>query len=275
MSDPDRSGVVALPDGARLAWEEHGARHGGVPVLLLRPLVGAMALWGGFLDGLASRLRVIAFDPRGTGGSSDAPVDATTRDLARDPVALLDALGEPAAHVFGISFGAMVATWLAVDAPDRVARLCLASAGPTGFALTASGLERGIAMAAAVLTPGEGATTRVAAEVLSREVRENEPERVAEVEAVVAESPPDRVELLKHAVAAARHDARDELPRITARTLVLTGDRDELIGPEPTAALAAAIPGARLEVLPGAGHELTLEQPEAAAKAVADFLLSA
>lgn len=147
MSAADRSGVVALPDGAHLAHEEHGARHNGVPVLLLRPLVGAMALWGGFLDALASRLRVIAFDPRGTGASSDAPADATTRDLARDPVALLDALGEPAAHVFGISFGAMVATWLAIDAPERVARLCLASAGPTGFALTASGLARGISMA--------------------------------------------------------------------------------------------------------------------------------
>lgn len=274
MSAADRSGVVALPDGAWLAYEEHGARHGGVPVLLLRPLVGAMALWGGFLDALASRLRVIAFDPRGTGASSDAPADATTRDLARDPVALLDALGEPAAHVFGISFGAMVATWLAIDAPERVARLCLASAGPTGFTLTASGLARGISMAATALTPGDGAASRLAAEVLSRDVRENDPARVAEVEAVAAESPPDRVELLKHAVAAARHDASDALQRIAARTLVLSGDHDELIGQEPAAALAAAIPGARLEVLAGAGHALTLEQPEATAKAVADFLLS-
>lgn len=274
MTAEDRSGVVALPDGTWLAYEEHGARHGGVPVLLLRPLVGAMALWGGFLDALASRLRVIAFDPRGTGASSDAPSDATTRDLARDPVALLDALGEPAAHVFGISFGAMVATWLAIDAPDRVARLCLASAGPTGFTLTASGLARGITMAATALTPGDGAASRLAAEVLSRDVRENDPARVAEVQAVAAEAPPDRVELLKHAVAAARHDARDELHRIAARTLVLSGDHDELIGPEPAAALAEAIPGARLEVLADAGHALTLEQPEATAKAVADFLLS-
>jgi 3-oxoadipate enol-lactonase len=274
VSAPDRSGTVALPDGAWLAYEEHGARHGGVPVLLLRPLAGAMALWGGFLDALASRLRVIAFDPRGTGASSDAPAEATTRDLARDPVALLDALGEPTAHVFGISFGAMVATWLALDAPDRVARLCLASAGPTGFTLTASGLARGISMAATALTPGDDAASRLVSEVLSRDVREHDPERVAEVEAVAAEAPPDRVELLKHAVAVARHDAGDELHRIAARTLVLCGDHDELIGPEPAAALAAAIPGARLEIIADAGHALTLEQPEATAKAVADFLLS-
>lgn len=61
---------------------QHGAQHAGVPVLLLRPMVGAMALWGSFVATLAERMRVIAFDPRGTGASSDAPVDASTRDLA-------------------------------------------------------------------------------------------------------------------------------------------------------------------------------------------------
>lgn len=270
----DRAGAIPLPDGGHLAFEERGAGHGGVPVLLLRPLVGAMALWGGFLDALAGRLRVIAFDPRGTGASSDAPLDATTRDLARDPVGLLDALGEPVAHVFGISFGAMVATWLAIDAPGRVARLCLASAGPTGYALTASGLGRGLEMVATALVPGDAAAAHLVGEVLSRDLRERDPARVAEVEAVAAAAPARRVELLKHAVAAARHDARGELHRLVARTLVLTGDRDELIGPEPTAALAAALADARREVIADAGHDLTLERPEETAARVADFLLS-
>ena len=277
MSEPpgaDRAGLAPLPGGGHLAYEVHGAAHDGVPVLLLRPLVGAMALWGPFRDALAARLRVVAFDPRGTGASSDAPAAATTRDLARDAVALLDALGEPVAHVFGLSFGAMIATWVAIDAPTRVARLCLASAGPTGIALTPSGLAVGAEMAATALVPGAAAAAHLVGEVLSRDLREHDPARVAEVESVAAEAPADRVETLKHAVAAARHDARAELHRVAAPTLVLTGDHDELIGPEPTAALAAGIAGARREVIADAGHDLTLAQPEATARCVAGVLLA-
>jgi 3-oxoadipate enol-lactonase len=268
-----RRATVALPDGAWLAYEVHGAEHQGVPALLLRPLVGAMALWGPFLDALAARLRVVVFDPRGTGASSDAPFDATTRDLALDAVAVLDAAREPVAHVFGISFGAMVATWLAVDAPHRVARLCLASAGPTGVALTPTGLARGAEMVAALLAPGVDAGAALAGAVLSRDVRANDPAKVAAVEAVAADDPTDRVEVVKHALAAARHDAREALPRIAARTLVLSGDHDELIGDAPTRELAAAIPGARHEVIADAGHDMTLEQPEDTARRVADFFL--
>jgi pimeloyl-ACP methyl ester carboxylesterase len=270
----DQAGRAELPGGGYVAYEVHGARRGGVPVLLLRPMVGAMALWGEFRDDLAARLRVISFDPRGTGASSDAPAEATTRDLARDAVAVLDALGEPVAHVFGISFGAMVATWVAVDAPARVARLCLASAGPVGFALTASGVGRALEMAATALVPGDEAATHLVGEVLSEAVREGDPARLAAVEAAAAPAPADRVELLKHAVAAARHDAREALHRVVARTLVLSGDRDELIGSAPTAALAAAIPDARLEVVAGAGPDLTLERPAETAARVADFLLA-
>lgn len=266
--------TVSLPDGGHLAYEVHGAEHPGVPALLLRPLVGAMGLWGPFLDALAARLRVVVFDPRGTGASSDAAVDATTRDLALDAVAVLDAVGEPVAHVFGISFGAMLATWLAVDAPDRVARLCLASAGPAGIAFTASGLVRGAEMAAALLAPGADVGPALAGAVLSSDVRDRDPAKVAAVEATAAEDPTDRVEVVKRALAAARHDAREALPRIAARTLVLSGDHDELIGDGPTRELAAAIPDARHEVIADAGHDLTLEQPEVTARRVADFFLA-
>ena len=268
-----RSGFVTLPDGGHLAFEVHGNEHRGTPALLLRPLAGAMALWGEFRDVLAERLQVIAFDPRGTGPSSDADLTATTRDMARDAVTVLDAVGVSRAHVFGISFGAMVATWLAIDAPERVARLCLASAGPTGLELTASGLKRGLELVASALVPGNDASAHLPAAVLSERGREDQPERVRAVEESAAADPPVRVELAKHAIAAARHDARDGLGRIAAPTLVLAGDHDELLGEAPTIALAAAIHGARREVIADAGHDLTLERPAATARRVAAFFL--
>ena len=222
---------------------------------------------------LARRLCVIAFDPRGTGPSSDADVTTTTRDMACDAVSVLDALSVPRAHVFGISFGAMVATWMAIDSAERVDRLCLASAGPTGLSLAPSGLARDVVMVASALLPGEQANARLPGVVLSENVRDDQPERVEAIEAAAAGEPTDRIELAKHALAAARHDARDELYRIVAPTLVLGGDHDELLGEAPTLALAAAIAGARREVIQDAGHDLTLEQPEPTALRVANFFL--
>jgi pimeloyl-ACP methyl ester carboxylesterase len=58
---------------------------------------------------------------------------------------------------------------------------------------------------------------------------------------------------------------------VRAPTLVLAGEHDELLGRAPQQALAAAIPSARFELVPDAGHALTLEQPEQVADRVAAF----
>ena len=267
----DTNGVIAIPTGANLAFEVRGASHVDTPALLIRPLAGSMALWGEFRDVLAASMRVIAYDPRGVGNSSPAPLDVTTRDMARDAVSVLDALGVSQAHVFGISLGAMVATWLAIDAPGRVARLCLACAGPVGFALTPSGLVRGAEMATAVLAPEDEVVARLAEAVLSDEVREHDPERVEAVEAAAAGDHGRPLEIVKLAAAAARHDARAALLHVTAPTLVLAAERDALIGTEAPEALARSIRDARFEVIAEAGHDLTLEKAQETARRVYAF----
>lgn len=60
----------------------------------------------------------------------------------------------------------------------------------------------------------------------------------------------------------ARPDARAHLGGITCPTLVLCGEADQLTPPEHSRAIAVAIPGARLALVPGAGHMLTMEQPQ-------------
>lgn len=268
----DARGFVSLPDGGRIAFEVSGDAHAGPPVLLVRPLAGAMAMWGTFRDALAEEFRVIAYDLRGVGASSDAPLDVSTRAMAADALAVLDELHVARAHVFGISLGAMVATWLAVDAPSRVERLCLASAGPVGFTLSVSGLVQGAGLAVSLLAPGDDVVRRLTGALIPDEVRAEEPERVASLDAAASEEPARRVELVKHVLAAGRHDARDALSGITAPTLVLVGARDTLVGVEPARSLCEAISGARLEVLDDVGHALTLEQPqETAARVVAFF----
>ena len=124
-------------DGARIAYDVAGA--GDDAILLISPLAGSRALWGAFRDQLAAHARVIAFDHRGLGESSSASLRTTTRDLARDAVAVLDDAGVERVHVFGSSLGGMVATWLAADAAPRVRRLVLASTLARGLSFARSG----------------------------------------------------------------------------------------------------------------------------------------
>ena len=69
-----------------------------------------------------------------------------------------------------------------------------------------------------------------------------------------------------------RVDSRPTLPTITVPTLVLVGEHDALTPPADAAAMAAAIPGARLVVVPHAGHLSPLENPRAVNRAMRDFL---
>jgi len=265
------TGLARLPDGGTIAYETCGPPHTGAPVLLLRPLGGSMALWGAFRARLAETHRIVAFDHRGSGRSSAAPVLTTTRSLARDALDLLDHLGAPRAQVFGISLGGMVATSLAILAPARVANLCIAAAPACGLALSRAGLGRGLALAACLARPRREIGACLIDRILSRHFRDAHPEALRRIEALADAEPSSRVALAQLALAAAMHDARGSLARITAPTLVLAGEHDALLGTAAPRALAAAIRGATFAIVADSGHDLTLEQPLTTAARVARF----
>ena len=104
----------ASTPNARLYYEVHGE---GEP-LLLHPGFGCtVEIYWRNTAPLAERFRVIVFDPRGAARSDPGPPDMTMQQLARDAAALLDELGIASAHVFGTSFGGMVAQHLAIEHP--------------------------------------------------------------------------------------------------------------------------------------------------------------
>jgi 3-oxoadipate enol-lactonase len=227
---------VALRDGGSIAYEDRGREvNDAPPLLLIGPLGGAMTLWSAFADALAERLRVIAFDARGTGRSSDARWSTTTRSMAADAIAVLDALAVARAHVYGISLGGMVATRLAIDSPTRVARRVLASTTPK-IAVTQS---RSIMPALRLLTRAQPTSRRSLALLLA---------------------------------AALRHDARAELEEIRAETLVIMGERDRVV-PRSAQRDLERIPRSRVVTISGAGHDVSAEAPAHVARAVLDHVL--
>lgn len=123
--------VRVATNGIELAVHRAGA---GAPLILLHGFPQNHRCWEKVAPALAERFDVIVPDLRGY-GESDAPEGAAAyakREMARDIVGLMDALGLERAHVLGHDRGARVAYRLALDAPDRVARLGIIEIVPTG-----------------------------------------------------------------------------------------------------------------------------------------------
>jgi pimeloyl-ACP methyl ester carboxylesterase len=115
--------LLKRPDGV-IAYQSYGARG---PTVLAIQGVGCIGnTWKPQAQALAQDHRITVFDNRGVGGSSDSgPAELTVEAMARDARALLDALGYATCHVLGHSLGGLIALCLALQAPERVASLCL------------------------------------------------------------------------------------------------------------------------------------------------------
>ena len=263
--------LATLPDGGELAFEIHGPEHGPT-LLLVRPLGGSMASWADFSDRLARDIRLVMFDGRGTGRSGPAPWSLTTRSMARDAKALLDVLEIPKAHVYGISLGGMVSSWLAVDHPEKVDRLVLASAVPMGTMFRPQAIGRGLSVAGCLTQSAPLAEACMATRILSHHFREQHPDEVERIRKRAAQFPATHRALGILLAAAARHDVGRHLPEIAAETLVLHGEHDPLLTEQSQGKLLQGIPSVTFDTIVGAGHDISAEAPEIVAERVLKHL---
>jgi len=225
-------------------------------------------MWLDALHGpLAAKRTLAAIDLRGHGaspGSGDAVHSMAL--LANDVAAVIRSLGDGPADVAGLSMGGYVAFALWEQAPRLVRSLVLANtravadsdearAGRDAAIATAVGLGRR-ALASAMLEK----MLPAAADALHR-ARVFTMAESLPVESIVAD-----LRGMKD-----RPDRQAMLPHIAVPALVVTGELDPIATPAESAAMAKAIPGASLAVLPGCAHLAPMEQPDAFAKAVGAF----
>ncbi|GAB2589002.1 alpha/beta fold hydrolase [Streptomyces capparidis] len=226
------------------------------PALVLGPALGTTAqIWQEQIADLAKYWRVVRYDLPGHGGSAAHPADSV-EELAVLLLELLDALGVERFGYAGVGIGGSVGTLLALSHPHRVASLALigSSAGPPGPPATwrehavvvrATGLEHEARTAAARwFTAASLAEEPGLAEPCAAMVRTVDPACYAAC-----------------CDALAKHDLRDQLPAITAPTLVIAGAEDTTAPPGAARELIAGIPDSRLAVVPNAAHLANLEQP--------------
>lgn len=229
------------------------------PVLVLSGSLGStLQMWRPQVAPLSERFRVLCVDHRGHGGSAVPDGPYRMADLADDVLALLDRLELGRVDWCGLSLGGMVGMYLASEHPDRIRALTLCCTS-AWFPDPAPWRERIAAVRAAGTAP-------IAGQVVSRWFTppwaQDHPEVVAETRAMVADTPD--AGYLGCCQAIASWDHRDRLSAITAPTLLIAGASDPSTPVEPHArTIVDGIPGARLEVLPGA-HLVTVERAEQA-----------
>jgi pimeloyl-ACP methyl ester carboxylesterase len=232
------------------------------------------------LDLLAERHTVITYDHRGTGGTTGAAGDFSTRTLAHDALGLLAALDVRSAHVLGHSMGGRVAQWMALDEPERVRSLVLAASGP-GARPGTEGHTHGVPVAAAagmVELGYEAYVRRVQRETFfTDECCAAQPELVEWLARAFWEGRPSVRDYFQHVAARQQHNTVDHLAEIGQPALVLVGDRDTHrrgTGShlEQSEYLAKELPNADLVVLPGVRHGYFWEAQEESARVVLEWL---
>ncbi|HEY4408386.1 MAG TPA: alpha/beta fold hydrolase [Acidimicrobiia bacterium] len=244
----------------KLYWESVGE---GPAVLLVAGQGMTVDGWWATIPVLARSFRVIAFDHRDTGRSSRMLWPYSVAQLADDAAAVLDAAGEQRAHMYGISFGSLVAQEMALRHPDRVEALVLGASTAGGLATTMpSSLPRSFFARAGAMGPEEAEWAAVAYTYAER-TRRFHPERIVADIAHRSSSPPEALGYLHQALAVAGHDAYDRLYQVVAPTLVVHGEQDVVVPPANAIVLAERIPDAQLRLWPGAGHMYIIDEPRA------------
>lgn len=242
-------------------------------LVVVPQLAGSADLMRAFTREIERTMRVIVIEPPGFGSSSSPSGLPSTRALAAAAHAQWSERGIGRAHLFGVSLGGMIAQWMAIDAPERIDRLVLASTASRGAHVIARGKLRSLAVARCLLEPRSERARCLVDTVLTQGALDDE--RAAEVHDAAREHARSKADLAWLAAAAARHDTEGELDRIASPTLIVSGADDRMIPPAVQASLAARIRGASQVIVPACAHDVTLEQPERTATLVRSFLSGA
>ncbi len=264
--------------GVELAVQDTGS--GADALLLVHAFPLNRRMWAPQIAALSGELRCIAPDLRGFGdsGIGGAPGEESgagswTMDrFADDLECVLDALQVPRAIVCGLSLGGYIALAFWRRHPNRVRALVLADT--RAGADSEEGREK---RRATIRTAREEGAQAVAEQsisgLLGKTTREQDGEPVATARALLAQA---RVEGIVGASEAmmSRPDSTPTLATISVPTLVLVGEEDALTPVKDSRAMADAIPGAKLEVIPSAGHVSNIERPAAFTRALRDFVAS-
>ena len=251
--------------GAQIRFKCSGAHD--LPVLVLAHSVGSgLTMWDAQLAAFARHFRIVRYDTRGHGLSTATPGPYSIELLARDAIAVLDALGIASCSFCGISMGGMIGQWLGLNAASRVRKLVLCNTAAR-IGARATWDER----IAAVQKAGMGS---IAPAVLDRwftaPFLRSHPGLMAKTRAMIEATSPEGY--VGCCAALRNTDLRELVKDIDTPVLVIAGTHDPATPVADGRYLAETIPGARLIEL-STSHLSNVEADQEFNAAVLQFLL--
>lgn len=251
--------------GARIYWDEQGS---GEPLVLISGLGTTSRAWYRNRPVFAKSYRTIALDNRGV-GLSDVPLGIYSISLmASDVIAVLNAAGVRDAHVFGTSMGGMIAQELALQYPKRVRSLILGCTAAGGSHAVQPGPEALEALTRLGMTAEESNAAFAPFLYDAGTPRE----RIDEDMVIRLQWFPSALGYVGQLQGISSWEAYSRLSQISAPTLIIHGEADTLIPAANARIIASRIAGAKLVLIPHAGHVFWTDQPEATHQAVLEFL---
>lgn len=231
----------------------------GFPVVFIHGLAGDLSAWTPQLEAFRANHRVVAFDNRGAGKSTQVDEPVSTEDLARDTLALMDALEIDRAHVVGRSMGGSIGQHMALLAPVRVHTLTMcasfAKLDPFGVRVLTNMRE---------VLEWRGSwpdhARHSVPNFVSPAFYNANPETVAQIEALIGGETRLEACYVRQNHACLEHDTLDRLGEIACPTLILAGGADPICSMTSTRWMQERIPHAEVVVFEASSHFFLIEE---------------
>ncbi len=267
----------ALVNGARIHYLERGTpapRADGKPrpaIVFSHGLFWSGAMFEPQMSALGATHRCLAFDHRAQGQSERGARPVEMEALYEDAAALIEQLGLGPCHFVGLSMGGFLGMRLAARRPQLIRSLSLLNTA--GDAEPRENVSRYRLLGVLARVLGIGPFGGIAMSKMFGKSFLADPARAEERSALrqrLVSNEKSRAVASLFAVVN-REPVEAELARIAAPTLVIAGEEDISVAPARAQRTAAAIPGARFQLIPRAGHTSTLEEPQAVTAALRGF----
>lgn len=248
--------TTRIPPSPVLSVDHAGA---GELLVFLHGIGGNKRNWHDNLPAFAAHWHAVAWDARGYGESEDYEGPLTFTDYANDLVRVLDHFKAERAHIVGLSMGGRIAMDFAARYPQRLLTLTLCDTHP-GFAHFSEEKKREFVRIRKEPLINGGEPKDIAAPVAKTLIGPNASQEAFD-KLVDSMSRLHKESYIKSIEASVMGDHGSRLGDIKVPTHVICGSEDKLTTPEVAQGLASRIPGARLTIIPDAGHLPNIERP--------------
>lgn len=232
----------------------------GTPIVFIHGLAGDLSGWTAQVKALRDRYRVIAFDNRGAGKSTQVDEPISTRDMAHDTIGLMDKLGISGAHVVGRSMGGAIAQHMTLERPDLVRSLTLcasfAKLDPLGIRVLTNMRE---------VLEWRGSWSDHANHSIQNFVGSayynREPEQIARILNLIGGETRLPACYVRQNWACLEHNTLDRLSSMKLPVLIMGGAQDPICSPTCTSWMSERLSNSRTVMFDGCSHFFLMEEP--------------